>query len=503
MSNLILVRKQKKIYDELKSKGYDMFNINDPFYNDICIPHTYNNNADILLSDRIDYIYKNKDAQCQPNCKFSSYLSNSLYMNCTCNVITDNNIIEDKKFNGKILYKSFYDVLKYSNFRILKCYNSVFTKNIFQKNFGSIIILINFAFYLSFLIVFIIKGISPLKNSIKKIISSKINERSFNKKDKVGNKLIKYVKENPVKKTKSSVNYKSKKLGLKKHFHKININYKFKKHMSIKKNKVISSKSELKQSNSKYIINISQCFPMQNSEERNKRNKLLNTFELNSLEYNEAIIYDKRSFIKTYSDFLRREHLIIFTFFVCNDYNLVYIKYTRFIFLVVTDMAMNVFFFSDDSMHKIFLNYGKYDFVQQIPQILYTTIISNLLETFLCYLSLTDKYIYQIKNLSKSFQRDSAFNILRCIEIKLVNFYIFIFILFIFYWYLVSAFCAIYKNTQIIFLKDALSSFIFGNILPFIIYLFPTTLRIISLKSQKHKLEYLFKLSNIIPFFNK
>ena len=64
-------------------------------------------------------------------------------------------------------------------------------------------------------------------------------------------------------------------------------------------------------------------------------------------------------------------------------------------------------------------------------------------------------------------------------------------------------FCAIYKNTQIIFLKDALSSFIFGNILPFIIYLFPTTLRIISLKSQKHKLEYLFKLSNIIPFFNK
>ena len=125
-------KETKDIYDELKSKGYDMFNINDPFYNDICIPHTYNNNADILLSDRIDYIYKNKDAQCQPNCQFSSYLSNSLYMNCTCNVITDNNIIEDKKFNGKILYKSFYDVLKYSNFRILKCYNSVFTFSNFE-----------------------------------------------------------------------------------------------------------------------------------------------------------------------------------------------------------------------------------------------------------------------------------------------------------------------------------------------------------------------------------
>ena len=60
-------------------------------------------------------------------------------------------------------------------------------------------------------------------------------------------------------------------------------------------------------------------------------------------------------------------------------------------------MAMNVFFFSDDSMHKVFLNYGKYNFIQQIPQIVYTTIISQLLEVFLCYLSLIDKHIYRIK----------------------------------------------------------------------------------------------------------
>ena len=152
-------------------------------------------------------------------------------------------------------------------------------------------------------------------------------------------------------------------------------------------------------------------------------------------------------------------------------------------------------------MHKIFLNYGKYDFVQQIPQIVYTTIISNLLEIFLCYLSLTDKYFYHIKNISNLHERNSVIKILRCIEFKLVIFYIFIFLFFIFYWYLVSVFCSVYKNTQIIFLKDSLYSFIFSELLPFIIYFFPTTFRIISLKNQKHKLEYLFKLSNIIPFF--
>ena len=113
----------KGIYEELKSMGYDMFNINDPFYQDICIPYTSTNNTDILLSDRIDYIYNNKDSQCQPNCQFSSYLLNTSYMNCTCDAKIDNtnNKKNDKKFNGKKLYESFYDVLKYSNFQILKC----------------------------------------------------------------------------------------------------------------------------------------------------------------------------------------------------------------------------------------------------------------------------------------------------------------------------------------------------------------------------------------------
>ena len=478
----------KEIYDELKSQGYDMLNINDRFYHDICIPYTYTNDIDILLSDRVNYIYKNQDSQCQQNCQFSSYLANSLYMNCTCNAINDNNKIDDKKFNGKILYESFYDVLKYSNFRILKCYKLVFSKNIFPKNYGSTIVLISFGLYLTCLIIFAIKGISPLKKNVQKIVVEKIEGRDFDNIDKNDNKFIKYTKENPVKKKKGTKNQVSI----------IKIKYKAKDKISMKKINTDSSKREFDLSSKKYSIDILKASSFNNSKEKNKS---LDTFELNDLEYNEAIIYDKRSFFKTYLDFLSREHLIIFSFLVCNDYNLIYIKYTRFIFLVVTDMAMNVFFFTDDSMHEIFLNYGKYDFVQQIPQIVYTTIISNLLETFLCYLSLTDKHIYQIKNLSKHYEREGVFKILRCIEFKLINFYIFIFLLFIFYWYLVSAFCAVYKNTQIIFLKDALSSFILGIFLPFIIYLFPTTLRIISLKTKKHNLECLFKLSNIIPFF--
>jgi hypothetical protein len=76
-------------------------------------------------------------------------------------------------------------------------------------------------------------------------------------------------------------------------------------------------------------------------------------------------------------------------------------------------MAINVFFFSDESMHKIFLNYGKYNFIQQIPQIIYTTIISQLIEVFLGYLGLTDKYIYQIKKKAHYINKDEIIKILK------------------------------------------------------------------------------------------
>ena len=224
-------------------------------------------------------------------------------------------------------------------------------------------------------------------------------------------------------------------------------------------------------------------------------------FELNELEYEEAIYNDKRSFIKMYWDILCREHIIIFTFFICNDYNILYIKYTRFIFLLATDMAINIFFYSDETMHKIFLNYGKYNFIQQIPQIIYTTIISQLLEIFICYLSITDKYIYQIKKMSNNIKKKVVMNILKCIKIKFIILFIFTFILLIFYWYTITIFCSVYENTRITFIKDSLLSLLLNILYPFVIYLIPSALRIISLRNTKFNLKCIYKLSDIIPLF--
>ena len=181
---------------------------------------------------------------------------------------------------------------------------------------------------------------------------------------------------------------------------------------------------------------------------------------MKELDYEEAVKLGRRTFIQIYFATLKREHIILFTFFSWNDYNLFYIKLARFIFLISTDISMNIFFFSDDSMHKLFLNYGKYNFIQQIPQIVYSTIISQILEVFLCYLSMTDKYIYRIKNLK--YTSKDAIRIFKCLNLKLLFFFGFIFIMFTFYWYSVSSFCAVYENSQITFIKDSFLSFFLG-----------------------------------------
>ena len=237
-----------------------------------------------------------------------------------------------------------------------------------------------------------------------------------------------------------------------------------------------------------------------NQKTENIENEKLDDYELNNLEFEEALKKDDRSFIKIYWSLLKREHLIVLTFMTRNDYNLLLVKFSRFIFSVCTDMALNVFFFSDATMHKMYLDYGKYNFVQHIPQIIYTIIASKILEVLVCFLSLTDKYFYEIKNLNYE-SRYEIFKIIKRIKIKLTFYFIFTFLAFAFYWYTIACFCAVYPNTQIAFIKDSFTSFGFGLLYPLILYIFPAAFRRISLRGKKSNLSCMYETSNVIPFF--
>ena len=48
-----------------------------------------------------------------------------MYAKCECPLPKTEINYESKKFTGFEIISSFYDVLKYSNFNILKCYNTI------------------------------------------------------------------------------------------------------------------------------------------------------------------------------------------------------------------------------------------------------------------------------------------------------------------------------------------------------------------------------------------
>ena len=517
-----LSEKSKQLYEQLKDLGYNMFDINDKFYQDICTPYTTEENTDIILSDRINYIYNNNDTKCQANCEYYKYYVVEEYIYCTCIVkeATAENNEENIFDENNILF----EVLKYSNYKILKCYNLILTKNILKRNIGSIILFILFLIYLISFLTYIFQGIDPLKikffrssinnNNNKNVnipgikinffvenkflvnMGGNLNNNNNNKKEK--NKKNKNIS-NPPRKSSYNLNSHSFLRDLNEDKNKINKNKKYK---NKRRNKYSYSSKISRNQSIKGKDSISKI----NSKENKAYNgtKEFDTFELNELKYEEAIIYDKRSFLQMYFDTLKREHIILFTFFVCNDFNLFCIKLIKFIFLTSSDMAMNVFFFSDESMHKIYLNYGKYDFVNQLSQIIYSTFVSQIIEIILCFLGLTDKHLYNIKKLIKSKNSKDKIKILKtfqCIKIKLAFFIFFTFLFFTFFWYAVSCFCSVYENTQIIFIKDCLFSLMFNLLYPFIIYLFPASLRICAIKDKKGRLGCVYQLSDIIPCF--
>ena len=65
------------------------------------------------------------------------------------------------------------------------------------------------------------------------------------------------------------------------------------------------------------------------------------------------------------------------------------------------------------------------------------------------------------------------------------------------FWYYLSIFCAIYRNTQYHLIKDNLISFGLSLLTPLGFFLLPSIFRIHSLLDGKKKKSYLFKFSQI------
>ena len=91
-----------------------------------------------------------------------------------------------------------------------------------------------------------------------------------------------------------------------------------------------------------------------NSKELTIKNKIFfNDYEINSLLYEEALKYDKRTYIQFYLSLLRTKHSLIFAFYTSTDYNSKIIKICLFFFSFSLYYTVNALFFNDYTFHNI------------------------------------------------------------------------------------------------------------------------------------------------------
>ena len=225
-----------------------------------------------------------------------------------------------------------------------------------------------------------------------------------------------------------------------------------------------------------------------------------NEYELNILSYKDALKEDKRSYIQYYFSLLKIKHLFIFSFFPINDYNSRIIKIDLFFFYFTISYTVNGFFFDDVTMHQIYQDGGKFNFVYQIPLILYSLLITSILNTIIKGLSLSENSILEIKHENINFLDKKGIEIINCLFYKYIIFFIISFPLLFFCFYYIGCFCAVFRNTQIHLIKDSLLSLALHLLYPIFLYLLPGIFRIPALRSKKKNKEILYKLSKFIQY---
>ena len=160
----------------------------------------------------------------------------------------------------------------------------------------------------------------------------------------------------------------------------------------------------------------------------------------------------------------------------------------------------NALFYIDKYISDTYYNNGKYDIFSGILKSIYSFLVTLVIT---CLLSILTNNKSDIVN--TIWTRTNKMEYLRQVNInlkklrnKLIVYYIIIIVLGTAFLYYVSAFCAVYRNTQKYWLIGCLETFIMDFLSLIVICLFLSLFRYISLQKR---IKCLFSLSKIINIF--
>ena len=236
---------------------------------------------------------------------------------------------------------------------------------------------------------------------------------------------------------------------------------------------------------------------------------------LDNYDYECAIKYEKRHFWRIfYICFLSFEN-ILNTFFFKTPLEIQSLRLILFFFSYISDLALNALFYLNqnisDKYHYQGDNLYLFSLLNNLTISISSTIFSYVLVKALNCLnnskdSIEDLFRYH-ENIMRKDKKYKVSNddiikiyknldsIYRILKIKIVFYIIIEFILLLFFFYYITAFCEVYKNTQISWLSDSLVSFLMSILFEIAMSFLVASFYMISIK-------YRFKsLYSIVMFF--
>ena len=541
--------------ESFSNQGIDVFNPADKFFNDICHPYDNPDRKDITLIDRRNDFYQNITF-CQIGCTFTGINYTKNFANCICNTsflqgeedYTTLTTKESEKANFKTITKSFVENLLSFNIEVVKCYNLALNPKILVHNIGFYSLAIMLLLQVIFHIIYLIKKVKSLKSFMLKFIGQNKSNKNisiFNKnnKNKFNNNKV-YNKKNYKNKFKVNSPPKNKKLKIPKVlndkktpkakiYFKYNVfNYKdneLNNKESNSKTGIINSKLDSKnalikrrllnkliKNNKSYTKRKSKLEKINKSEKISDKNKanLMNSktnkeaiiklsksdYDLQDIDYDEAIIYDKRSYLRMYWGFLLDSQIILGTFFTVNHLDLFVIKLSFLVCTFQISFFLNALFYTDEYISDAYHNDGVLDFVSGLPKSIYSFVATLITTNLLRMLSNSKGELIEVITKRRIYK-----DYLHLIKIKLdklrrklIIYFILVYILELFFLYFVTAFCAVYRNSKKFWFFGCLESFGMDSLVALIICIFLALFRFISIK--KH-IKCFYVLANIISTF--
>ena len=544
----------------ISSNDLDKYNKSSGLYNDICYTFKTESGTDECLKDRQDEYNNNANLSvCEEDCEFSEYDEINKRAQCSCFTKIKLPLISEIKIDKDKLIANFAHIKNIGNFKMLKCVHLLFsTKDFFHNSANYMLIILLISSIIS-IFLYIFKNRIDIQNFIKKI---QLNNKFYKKNidtipnDKTDN-ISKTINKLSIRKVKINTEIKADNDGnsskSKKKLNKKKVKYKDENLLTFSKTKTTKgktkyeslktiegtkSKQKKKQNQNNVIIkniqinsfinntsnalmnkNIDQSTKFSSKTKLNKKdskkhktekkskvtfkdnNKTYSDSEMNLLNYEEALINDKRTYFQYYKSLLMTKHILIFTFFQFKDYNSRALKIYIFFFTFAINYTVSSMFYSDSTMHKIYKDEGSFNFTYQLPQMFYSLIITSVLKSILNNLGLYENNLIIIKNTQSPALEQIIKKESKIIKLKIISFFIITYILLFFLWIFLGCFCAVYKNTQIHLLEEVTSSFAISFITPIFVCLLPGIFRIPSLRNKQKNKKCMFNFSKFIQIF--